>query len=128
MIERILLSLFDFRSVYLIKHKNKIKIGISTNPKRRLKEIERSIDSRAKILLSVKLFKAKAIEKRLHKRFEAQRAIFKGSGKTEYFRLSFLQILSLRVRLRMIQLFQFVSIIFSTSIIIFLICLIMSKI
>lgn len=120
---KMLFNLFDYRSVYLIRDKKKVKIGISTNTKRRLREIESSQNSSGlKILASVSLFYARKIEKRLHSKYQARRVLHHGAGKTEYFKLTFFQVIAIKLKLRFIQFLQMISILFILSIIIIISC------
>lgn len=67
------------------------KIGISGNPKIRESFINKSIKgSREKIVFHAPTYLAYPIEQWLHAMYRTRRKIYKGSGKTEWFRLSLL--------------------------------------
>lgn len=64
------------------------KIGISNDPKRRLKEVAH----KPKIIATYRYYCAETIEKFLHRFFGDSRKTRKGSGKTEWFRLGIIEI------------------------------------
>lgn len=67
-----------------------IKIGISRNPKVRESFINESIKgSTQKIVFQARTFFAYSLEQWLHKKYHSQRSVYKGSGRTEWFRMSF---------------------------------------
>lgn len=122
---KLLFKLFDFRFVYFMRDtkSKRIKIGITTDIKRRKKEIESSSNKNLRVIFARKFFFAQKLEKRLHKKLEKQRKPFEsGCGKTEFFKLTFLQLLCLRLALAFrfvcVRSLLFLSLIFITFIII----------
>ena len=69
-----------------------IKIGIAYDPEKRWNDIDKSADGSEEwpIFSGPVLFAAK-LEKVLHRRYKAHRVDFRGSGKTEWFRMSVLK-------------------------------------
>ncbi len=75
--------------------KFQFKIGISNNPKRRAKEVSHD----PKVVMSKRFFFAETVESHLHALFKRHRVTRKGSGRTEWFKLSIPQLLRLRLTL-----------------------------
>jgi hypothetical protein len=70
------------------KYRRAIKIGISKDTDGRWDDIDRSVDgSREWPIFSGKVLSARKCEKWLHGRYSEYRVDFKGSGKTEWFRM-----------------------------------------
>lgn len=98
------------------------KIGISTNSKRRRKQIDDSLENESvKLLFEIKLFNAQQIEKRLHNDYSNQwKPKFKGSGRLEFFDLNFLNVAVIKWRLRKIYLIQRIKILLSIILTVFI--------
>lgn len=70
------------------KYRHAIKIGISKDTDGRWDDIDRSVDgSREWPIFSGKVLSARKCEKWMHKRYDRFRINFKGSGKTEWFKM-----------------------------------------
>ncbi len=81
---------YELKYVYLMRGtKWMYKIGISNDPKRRLKEVAH----KPKIVATYRYYNAEGVEKFLHHFFGDSRRTRKGSGKTEWFRLGILELL-----------------------------------
>lgn len=83
--------LLDTRKIYLGKttHDHRmVKIGLAKDVEGRWQSIDRTIKgSREKAILSFPVLNASWLERQLHRKYAKQRVTFKGSGKTEWFRL-----------------------------------------
>ncbi len=80
--------------VYLMRGtKWMYKIGISNDPKRRLKEVSH----KPKLVVTYRYYCAEAVESTLHRFFNKSQRIRKGSGKTEWFRLDPLELLTVHI-------------------------------
>ena len=89
---RFLESLFDIRHVYLMRTSGRYKIGIAGPLEFRRRMIDESTPGRTVIVHAVKLIGAAVYEQILHDKFSRRRYTWTGSGRTEYFRLSSLQV------------------------------------
>lgn len=70
------------------KYRHAIKIGISKDTDGRWNDIDRSVEgSREWPIFSGRVLNTKKAEKWLHKRYDRYRIKFKGSGKTEWFKM-----------------------------------------
>lgn len=72
--------------------KGRYKIGISYDVKKRHADINRSIPGSVRLVTATKVFNVERHEKRLHNKFSCSRFTFRGSGKTEWFRLNWLEL------------------------------------
>lgn len=71
------------------KYRTCIKIGIAYDPKRRWSDIDKSADgSEEWPIFSGPVLFAQRFESALHRRYAQHRVDFRGSGKTEWFRMS----------------------------------------
>lgn len=83
----------ELKYVYLMRGtKWMYKIGISNDPKRRLKEVAH----KPKIVTTYRYYCAESIEKFFHKFFKDSQRTRKGSGKTEWFRLGIIELFIVR--------------------------------
>ncbi len=115
----------DFRYVYLIRTSRRkiIKIGITNDIGKRAKNIDRSIKgSRERVAFCVQTFFARSIESMFHRRYKSKRTKWKGSGKTEWFKLGFLERASV-ISLLLVCWLLSESIIHLVTIIILILCL-----
>lgn len=90
----------NFRSIfqkkksylYLIQdgQSSRHKIGITTRPDLRIEQIREEVP-KARYEIVFKIYRAYANEQRLHRKWSCSRFTFKGSGKTEWFRLNWLE-------------------------------------
>ena len=76
------------------------KIGISNDPKRRRKGIDRDLPGGIIVVLAVPVFKVSEKESQLHKeyrkdKYKPKRA-GRGAGKTEHFYLNFIQVIEIK--------------------------------
>ena len=95
--------------LYLMKNsKGLYKIGISNNPSRRVKEVERTAKTSTRIIACYPLLFSYQIEQRLHKRFSHKSKQFRGSGKSEYFKLGFIEAWLLRSQLFLLLTIQYI--------------------
>lgn len=80
--------------IYLLKPQGHwlFKIGITSNIYARQSNIETTSETKMRRLIAVRVWKAKAFELWLHGKFADRRTTYKGSGKTEYFKLNPLQV------------------------------------
>ena len=91
------MKLLDYQYIYLMRKKGsrKHKIGISHVPKKRWQTVNRAVSGEVELLVSRKVFFARAVEKYLHLTFQASRFFLKGAGKgaghTEWFNFNFLE-------------------------------------
>ena len=91
------MKILDYQYIYLMRKRGsrKHKIGISNNPKNRHRTIDRAVKGDVQLLLSKKVFFARAVEKSLHMTFDASRFLFRGQGRgaghTEWFNFNFLE-------------------------------------
>ena len=69
-----------------IKHKGKVKIGVSTIPRLRAKQVSASIKGDAVVVVSMRVFFAYQVEAFLHLMFSSIHTKMEGSGKTEWFK------------------------------------------
>lgn len=89
--------MLDYQYVYLMRKRasRKHKIGISRVPKRRLATVKRGVGSDVQIIVYRRVFFARSVEQFLHHYFAATRFFFhgagSGAGRTEWFRLSWLE-------------------------------------
>lgn len=85
--------MLDIRYIYICKAKagrRLTKIGIAKDVKSRVAAINRSIKGkRVQAIAYFKVLNASRLESFLHRRFSKKRVLFRGSGKTEWFALSF---------------------------------------
>lgn len=89
--------------VYLMRGtKWMYKIGISNDPKRRLKEVAH----KPRVVATYRYFCAERIEKFFHVFFKDSRRTRKGSGKTEWFRLGIVEFLIVRSLLIVFKVFH----------------------
>jgi hypothetical protein len=76
--------------------RREIKIGISNNPNRRRDEVDEGIPGRIQIIRRYKVSNARQIETKLHQKYKAHnfkpKGAKRGSGKTEFFKLTNSQI------------------------------------
>ena len=74
--------------LYLLRFRNRVKIGIGWNLNNRVSQIDRTTRGKQRLILAVILpFKARQIEAFLHRRYKRYHAPLKaGSGRSEYFR------------------------------------------
>lgn len=81
------------RSIYIGKtnarqYRGCLKIGIATDTDKRWNDIDRSVKgSKEWPVMSGIVIGAKRSEKRLHRKYAKYRVRFKGSGKTEWFKM-----------------------------------------
>lgn len=74
--------------------KSTFKIGITTNMENRLESINKSLKkNRVVVICKIKTWKAADKEKFLHDLFACSRFTWRGSGKTEYFKLNWLEVI-----------------------------------
>ncbi len=88
-----------FRYIYAIKERwtRKVKIGITHDIGKRKRDISDSLDEKLKIICASKIPNADKVEKWLHRRYKHRRFKYRGSGRTEWFKLSAFQRLELRL-------------------------------
>jgi hypothetical protein len=100
----------DYRYLYLYQKDQYFKIGITNKPQRRQKE---NGCQTAELLLLKRIFWARWHEQRLHKVYERHRVRYGNkSGCTEWFKLSWLQVVCLRIRILFIWVQQLFFILF----------------
>jgi len=91
------MNLLDYQYIYLMRKRGsrKHKIGISKDPGKRWKTVDRAVPGNVQLLVKRKVFFARGVEKYLHLTFKASRFILgntgKGAGNTEWFHFSFLE-------------------------------------
>lgn len=85
-------KLFNYKYVYLITSsakKNYYKIGIGWNLAIRENQIDKSIQgSKEQVEYAIRVFNSESFENALHQKFKNKNFVFKGSGKTEWFKLT----------------------------------------
>lgn len=115
---------FDYRSVYLGKtteNKNITKIGIARSTKDRWKQINDSItDGRQYPIFAVKVFFAEKTETKLHQKYRHKHTPYKGSGGTEWYKLTPTEEAQVKVELFVLSLVSWVKIIVGLFIFLFL--------
>lgn len=116
--------MIDRRYIYLMEKKKTpyalftfqrlVKIGIATNPGRRLAQVNRALSGPVKLLLCQKVFFARRLEAFLHNLFNDSRTRLKragrGAGKTEWFYLNPAELLLLRLWIWLFSIIHFLII------------------
>lgn len=96
------MKIFDYRYIYLMRKTGtrKHKIGISHNPITRRATVDKGIRGRVDLITARRVIFARRVESYLHKVFADSRFIFwragRGSGRTEWFDLNWLERLLVR--------------------------------
>lgn len=76
--------------LYIMQSNGLYKIGISKDPKRRLKSIQRTHKANTRLYANVRTFYAYEVEQWLHKKLSHKNEPQDGNGGTEWFRLTLL--------------------------------------
>ena len=93
---------FDYRYIYLMRKRGtrKHKIGISKNPQTRRVTVDKGVGGKVNLIIARKVIFARRVEQYIHGVFSDSRFTFwrvgKGSGRTEWFDLNWLERLFVR--------------------------------
>ncbi len=95
----------DYRFVYILRRRGgQCKIGIAKDTKVRIRDIRRSTDNKSiRLYAKIKVPYAEKFEGWLHNKYSSKQREYKGSGKTEWFDLTFID------RWAILFLFWFIS-------------------
>lgn len=91
------MKLFDYRYIYLMRKvgTRKHKIGISNDPNIRRTTVDKGIKGRVDLLIARRVIFARRVEQYIHGVFSDSRFTFwragRGSGRTEWFDLNWLE-------------------------------------
>lgn len=84
----------EFLYLLQVLGKSTFKIGITGDLEKRLEAINKSLKkNKVVVIAKVKTYNAKDKEQFLHDLFACSRITWRGSGKTEYFRLNWLEVI-----------------------------------
>jgi len=125
----ILKKFFDYRYLYLFNRpslnplKMDVKIGISTNYKRRLTQVkESSNNKRIDVLAAHRVLNARKLESYFRKVYIKTQFNYKGSGRTEWHKLTNPEVSFLKARLRTTSFAHHVYIFVGTCVAILILC------
>lgn len=101
-----ILYILDNDPRFFERRKTKVGIVKSGNSVRKRSEAISKSGQKNRILFTVWLFNERAVEARLHRRYRTRRAKATGSGRTEWFKINWLERQFLKIELLALSAFQ----------------------